>query len=181
MQRTMIDLEKHIRDQRDHLDIDQPSKGHEARFLKKLDKPLRRVNFRHVLQIAASIAIILTSAVVLIQQNKSGSKIAEREIPTSVQEADMYFTSQMDQRYDQIREFSFDNAEEKAVLLHELEDLDAFQQQLLEDLEANPGDERVINALIRHYQIKLDVMDQIIVQLNQLKTETKNQNEKESV
>ncbi|MFH0759612.1 MAG: hypothetical protein V2B15_20160 [Bacteroidota bacterium] len=177
----MIDLEKHIRDQRDQLDRDQPREGHEARFLKKLDKPVRRVNFRHVLQIAASVAIILTSAVVLIQQNRSGSKIAERETTTSVQEAEMYFTSQMNQRYDQIREFSFDNTEEKTVLLNELEDLDDFQQQLMKDLEANPGDERVVNALIRHYQIKLDVMDQIIVQLNQLKTETENQNEKESV
>ncbi len=83
--------------------------------------------------------------------------------------------------YDQIREFNFDNTEEKTVLLDELKELDTYQQQLMNDLEANPDDERVINALVRHYQIKLDVMDQIIYQLNQFKTETKNQNENESI
>jgi hypothetical protein len=51
----------------------------------------------------------------------------------------------------------------------------------MNDLEANPDDERVINAMIKHYQLKLDVMDQIIYQLNQLKTETDKDNEKKSI
>ena len=178
----MIDLEKHIRDQRNQLDSDAPREGHEQRFLQKLDsRSVRRVNFRHVLQIAASIAIILASAVVIIRTDKSGSKIAEQEIPASIMEADQYYTTQVNQRYDQIRQFNFDNSEEKAVLLEELQDLDAYHQQLMSDLEANPGDDRVINALIRHYQIKLDVMDQIIYQLNQFNTQTENKNEKENV
>ena len=178
----MINLEKHIRDQRDLLDSDSPREGHEQRFLQKLEsRPVRRVHFRHVLQIAASIAIILASAVVLIQQNRSGSKIAEQEIPAAILEADQYYTTQVSHRYDQIRQFNFDDSEEKVVLLDELKDLDAYHQQLMNDLEANPDDDRVINALVRHYQIRLDVMDQIIYQLNQFKTETENQDEKENV
>jgi hypothetical protein len=180
--KEMIEFEKHIRAQSDQLNSDVPREGHETRFLQKLEsRPVRRVNFRHALQIAASIAIILTSAVVLIKQNKSGSKIAEQEIPASVIEADHYFATQVSQRYDEIQAFSFENSDEKIVLLDEMKDLDTIHQKLMTDLEANPGDERVINALIRHYQIKLDVMDQIIYQLNQLKTETEKQDEKESV
>ena len=93
----------------------------------------------------------------------------------------MYYTSQVNARYDQISGFSFDNSEEKAVLLNELNDLDTFHQQLMRDLEANPDDGRVINALIRHYQIKLEVMDQIIIQLNQIKSETTENHENESI
>jgi hypothetical protein len=177
----MIDLEKHIRDQRKLLDSDLPREGHEARFMKKLEKPVRRVNFRHVLQVAASIAIILTSAVVLVKQNKSGSKIAEESIPAAVLEADHYYASQVRARYEEIQAFHFSDGEEKTVLLNELKDLDVIHHQLMSDLEANPGDERVVNALIRHYQIKLEVMDQIIHQLNQFKTESFDQNENESV
>ncbi len=178
----MIDLEKHIRSHRQALDSDHPREGHEARFLQKLERqPRRRVNFRHALQIAASIAIILTSAVVLMRQNRNGNEIAQQEIPATVIEADQYYATQVGYKYDEIRQFDFDNSEEKMVLLDELKDLDAYHQQLLSDLEANPGDERVINALIRHYQVKLDVMDQIILQLNQLKTITENKNGKESV
>jgi len=178
----MIDLEKHIMEHRSELDSDLPREGHEERFLRKLEnKPARRVNFRHVLQIAASVAIILASGIVIVQQNKSGNRTAENEVLESIMEADQYYTTQVSQRYEQIREFNFENPEEKAVLLDEIKELDTYQQQLMNDLEANPDDERVINALIRHYQMKLDIMDQIIYQLNQLKTETENQNEKKSV
>jgi len=182
----MIDLEKHIKEQRQLLDSDAPRKGHEERFLQKLGRdavevPVRRFNFRHGLQIAASIAIILTSAIVLMKQNKSGEKMADQEVPAAMMEADMYYASQVNARYDVIREFDFENSEEKTVLLDELKDLESYHQQLMSDLESNPDNDRVINALIRHYQIKLEVMDQIIIQLNQVKTETSEKNENESV
>ncbi|MCK5135051.1 MAG: hypothetical protein KAR19_04625 [Bacteroidales bacterium] len=178
----MVDLEKHIKEQRLLFDTDKPRDGHEERFMQKLDwQPVRRINFRHVLQVAASVAIILTSAFVLIKQNKSGSKTAQREIPAAVLEADNYFATQVNARYDQIQDFNFESSEEKAVLLDELKDLDAYHQQLMSDLKANPDDGRVINALIRQYQIKLEVMDQIIYQLNLFKTKTSENHEKESV
>ncbi len=178
----MINLEDHIRSIRPELDSDTPREGHEARFMQKLDrKPVRRINIRHALQIAASVAVILASSIVLIQKNKSGNKVAMREIPASVMEADQYYAKQVNQKYDEISGFDFESSEEKAVLLDEMKDLDAYHNQLMTDLEANPGDERVINALIRHYKVKLEVMDQIIYQLNQFKTETTNKDEKERV
>jgi len=178
----MVDLEKHIKEQRLLLDADKPREGHEDRFREKLaNEPVRRINFRHVLQVAASIAVILASAIVLIRSSNSGDKVAVLEIPASVLEADQYYTTQVDQRVDQIRAFTFDNVNEKDVLLEELEEMNTYQQQLMNDLEANPDDERVINAMIKHYQLKLDVMDQIIYQLNQLKTETDKDNEKKSI
>jgi len=182
----MIDLEKHIKEQRQLLDSDLPREGHEERFLQKLGRdavvmPVRRFNFRHGLQIAASIAIILTSAIVLVKQNKSGEKMAQQEVPAAVMEADMYYASQVNARYDVIQGFDFENSEEKAVLLDELKDLETYHQQLMNDLESNPDNDLVISALIRHYQIKLEVMDQIIIQLNQVKKETSKKDENESV
>jgi len=179
----MDELEKYIGERRNELDLDSPREGHEARFLKRLEKPVRKMPFRHVIQIAASVAIILASSVVLIRRDDSGSRVPpdSAKAAATVSEAEIYYARQVDQKFDVIRSFSFDEEEEKNVLLDELKDLDALHEQLLNDLEANPGDERVINALIRHYQIKLEVMDQIIIQLNQLGTETENQNENESI
>ena len=178
----MVDFEKHIKEQRLLLDTDHPREGHEKRFKQKLVRqPVRRLNIRHVLQVAASLAIIITSGIVLVKLDKDANKMAQKEIPEAIMEADLYFTSQVNARYDQIREFSFHNSEEKAVLLDELNDLDAHHQQLMNDLEANPDDGRVINSLIRHYQIKLEVMDQIIIQLNQIKSETSENHENASI
>jgi hypothetical protein len=181
----MTDFEKYIKEQRMQLDSDRPSQGHEERFIQKLDRhfaqpPVRKIRFRHALQVAASLAIILTSAVLLLRQS-GGGELAGKEIPAGMMEADFYYASQMDERYDQISEFNFENEEERTVLLNELKDLEVYHQQMMEDLEANPDDDRVINALIRHYQVKLEVMDQIIIQLNQVKSETSEKNEKESI
>jgi len=181
----MTDFEKYIKEQRMLLDSDHPRQGHEERFLQKLDRltesPVRKIRFRHALQVAASLAIILTSAFLLIRQSDKKDPMAGKEIPAAMMEADFYYASQVDRKYDQIRNFNFDNEEEKTVLLDELKDFETFHQQLMDDLEANPDDERVINALIRHYQLKLEVMDQIIIQLDQIKSVTSEQHEKESI
>ena len=47
----MIDLEKHIKEQRLLIDSDSPREGHEERFLQKLGRdidsvPVRKFNFR---------------------------------------------------------------------------------------------------------------------------------------
>jgi len=183
---TMSNIEKQIKEQRLLLDSDRPREGHEDRFMQKLERlpernPFRRIRFRHAIQVAASVAIILTSAIVLVRTDKSGSKVAQQEIPAAVMEADFYYASQVDARYNEIKEFDFDDAEEKTVLLDELKDLESYHQQLMKDLEANPDDDRVVSALIRHYQLKLEVMDQIITQLNQVKTEISENYEKESI
>ena len=182
----MNNLEKQIKEQRLLLDSDLPREGHEERFVQKLKRmpeqgPVRRIRFRHAIQVAAAVAVILTSAVLLVRTEKSTSKAARQEIPADIMEADIYYTSQLDARYDEISGFHFDNEEEKAVLLHELKDLEEYHQQLMKDLEANPDDERVLAALIRHYQLKMELMDQIIKQLNQIKSETSENYENESL
>jgi hypothetical protein len=183
---TMSNIEKQIREQRLLLDSDRPREGHEERFLQKLERlprqaPVRRIRFRHAIQVAASLAIILTSAIVLIRQDKSGDKVAQQEIPQAVMEADYYYASQVDEKYNEISNFNFDDPEEKALLLNELKDLESYHQQLMKELEANPDDDRVVSAMIRHYQLKLELMDQIIKQLNQVKSEISENHEKEKI
>ncbi|MDF1574251.1 MAG: hypothetical protein P1P86_03560 [Bacteroidales bacterium] len=182
----MSDIEKQIKEQRLLLDSDRPRKGHEDRFRQKLERlpvgrPVRRIRFRHAIQVAASVALILTSAIVLVKKDNRGSKVAQQEIPAAVMEADVYYASEVDARYEEISGIDFGDAEEKALLLKELKDLENYHQQLMKDLKANPNDDRVLSALIRHYQLKLEVLDQIIAQLNQVKTIISENHEKESI
>ena len=182
----MSNIEKQIKEQKLLLDSDQPREGHEDRFRQKLERlpkqiPVRRIRFRHAIQVAASVAIILSSAIVLVRSDKSGNKVAQQDIPAAVMEADFYYASQVDARYNEIRDFDFNDEEEKALLLDELKELESYHKQLMKDLEANPDDDRVVSALIRHYQMKLEVMDQIIMQLNQVKSEISENYEEESI
>ena len=64
----------------------------------------------------------------------------------------------------------------------ELEEMDRLFHSLQKDFQSNPTDQRVINAMISHYQLKLEVMSQIIRQLeevNQVNNKYKNHEGKE--
>jgi hypothetical protein len=55
--------------------------------------------------------------------------------------------------------------------------MDSVYTQLQKELKANPNDERIINAMIEHYQTKLDVMTYIVNQLKAVRKENQNKPE----
>jgi hypothetical protein len=59
--------------------------------------------------------------------------------------------------------------------------MDSVYVQLQKDLKANPEDERIINAMIEHYQTKVEVMSYILNQLKDLRNENTNTREDEKV
>jgi len=174
----MSDLEKYIIENREKFTADEPDAGHFDRFSSKMQdgkRPVRKVRFRHVLQIAASIAILLSSGIVIVKSNKGKAKMAGLEVPAQYQETQNYYIHQVNNRYNEIESLDFSEEDEKEMLLKELQEMDTYYQELLVDLNANPGDERVISALIKHYQMKMVVMDQIIEQLKEFnKPKSKN-------
>jgi hypothetical protein len=180
----MSDLEKYMVELRNEMDTEEPVQGHMNRFSKKLmknDPKVRRINFRHAIQIAASIAIIMASGVVIIKSSKGSSKVALNPVVEEFQETTTFFARQVNLKYEDISALEFDGAQEKEILLEELSEMDTYHKELLKELNANPGDERVMNALIHHYQIKLQVMDQIIEQLEQIKNIKNTQNEESTI
>jgi hypothetical protein len=181
----MNDLEKYIIENRTRIDMADAPGGHFKRFRKRLQhnrKPVvRRINFRHALQIAASLAVIITSGIVIVKTGKGGNKMAENVVTEEFQEVRTYYTSQVNDRYEDIAAIPFDSEDEQEILLKELSEMDDYYNELLKELNANPGDERVMNALIQHYRIKLQVMDQIIEHLIQFKNLKTNQNEQSTI
>jgi hypothetical protein len=66
------------------------------------------------------------------------------------------------------------NPEQKIMLKKEMESMDSVYIQLQKELKANPNDERIINAMIEHYQTKLEVMSFIVNQLKAIRNENQN-------
>jgi len=65
------------------------------------------------------------------------------------------------------------------MLNNELKSMDSVYIQLQKDLKANPDDERIINAMIEHYQTKVDVMSFILEQLKAIRNENSKKGEYE--
>jgi uncharacterized protein (DUF305 family) len=52
--------------------------------------------------------------------------------------------------------------------------MDSVYRDLQKELRANPNDQRIIDAMIKHYQTKLEVMSYMLDQLKEIKAETAN-------
>jgi uncharacterized protein (DUF305 family) len=65
--------------------------------------------------------------------------------------------------------------------MQELASMDSVYVELQKELKANPNDQRIIDAMIKHYQQKIDVMSYLLDQLRQVKAETENPSSHEKV
>jgi lipid II:glycine glycyltransferase (peptidoglycan interpeptide bridge formation enzyme) len=81
----------------------------------------------------------------------------------------------------EIKIIDLNNPEQKKMLEKEMKSMDSIYVQLQKDLKANPDDERIINAMIEHYQTKVEVMNYIINQLKVIRNENQNTSEDEKV
>jgi hypothetical protein len=178
----MKDIEKIIQDNRDQFDHLEPSEGHFERFQNKLDQHNKKsVSFSWTFIMKAAVVgvLVVLSSMWLydnLYKQQNTQQLTYQDLPTEVQEAQMYYSSLVEEKYEKIKSHDFEDEKQKKMLLKELKEMNEAYQSIRKDLKSNPDDPRVINALIRHYQMKLDVMNQI---LNQLKTMNQQNNNKE--
>jgi hypothetical protein len=65
--------------------------------------------------------------------------------------------------------------------MKEMKSMDSTYIFLQKELKANPNDERIISAMIEHYQTKLEVMTYIVNQLKTIRNDNQNKKENEKV
>jgi len=58
---------------------------------------------------------------------------------------------------------------ELVQIKHELSEMDSLFVNLQAEYKANPNDERIINAMIEYYQTKLDIVNTIKTDLENVK------------
>ena len=167
----MNKLEKHIRTNRDKFDSFEPSADHMARFRKRLEPAPVSLYSRipYGLKIAAVLMLVAVSSVLIFEQSQkyylSRQNPLEEILPGDYFEARVYYTSQIKEKYTEIDRLSESFPDRKEVLFKELDEMDGLYHSMLKDLQTVPTDERVLSAMITHYQMKLEIMGQIIIQL----------------
>lgn len=182
----MENIDKIIRNNRELFDTADPNEGHFNRFAVKLkqQKKKNRSLFSYTFLLkAASIAILVMLSFLwtydnLIKPSSKNSGITLSEVSDEYREVEVYYKQQVNIRYGQIRNMDiFSDSIQRSILLKELSDMDSIYTNLQGELKANPKDKRIINAMIEHYQLKVDVMNQILFQLEQIKNENHESNQ----
>jgi hypothetical protein len=175
----MKDIEKLIRENKSHFDSFEPSEGHFDRFTAKLEAgqatTTTRLRLLPYLLKAAAVAILVTLSSLWTWEHvlsPNADKMALGEVSTEYGEVEQYYVRQVNLMEDEIKGIQIsNNPEQNKMLMKELEDMDDMYAELQKDLKANPDDDRVINAMIEHYQRKVEVMNYILTQLKDVKND----------
>lgn len=180
----MKNIEDLIRDNRGFFDESEPGEGHFERFTRKLEarfavKTVKRSIVPYLLK-AAVVTLLVTLSSLWTWDHflrPDRGRMTLGDISPEYREVENYYAHQVNLMEDELAGIDFrNNPEQKLMLRDELKSMDSISVQLQKELYANPNDERIINAMIEHYQAKLEVMTYIV---NQLKT-IRNENQIES-
>ena len=155
----------------------EPPAGHFERFEAKLDKEFRqkkKFNFRIVWQAAAAVAFLLLAVnqALLLFTPKEQEKPMLASVSPEYREMETYYVSAINAsltNWEALRKEGALPADEKSLLDEELKEFDETFKKLQEELNANPDDERIINAMIGFYQSKLNVITIIIENMKEVK------------
>ena len=168
----MNKLEKQIQANRQKFDSQEPSTGHMDRFEQRLNKqPSRSLLSRipYALKAAVVLLLVALSSILIYEQARmyyaNQRVLSLQDISVEFGEAEFYYTSLINNKYQEIDRLNMDDPKQKEMLMNELEEMDKLFHSLRKDFQSNPNDQRVINAMISHYQLKLEVLSQIIKQL----------------
>ena len=180
----MKNIEEIIRSNRDFFGEEEPSKGHVERFERKLEL---RFHARGAVK-RSIVPYLLKAAVVTLLVTLSSlwtwdhfirpdrNRMTLGDVSPQYKEVENYYLHQVNLMESEIKTIDLNNPVQKKMLDKEMKSMDSVYVQLQKDLKANPDDERIINAMIEHYQTKVEVMNYII---NQLKV-IRNENQKTS-
>jgi len=121
---------------------------------------------KHWLKVAASVILLVNVAFWLhyIDVKKTVANQNVIGMIPGLQEAQFYYSSQIQERLDIIHSFPAEQLGLDSTALKELELRNDTYLHLKEELEKNPGNERIRAAMIRYYQLKLELLDHILAE-----------------
>jgi hypothetical protein len=165
-----------------YFDVEEPASGHFRRFEAKLDQRFhRRRNIAYIRILAAAAAIALLLGGTWLAgwfggQNEPVQRMSLSDLSEEYAEVEYFFTSGIDKSMDELLSMAAEaKIDVNAMFAGEMNEMDSVYQVLQADLAAHPEDDRIIEAMISYYQVKLGLIRRILAELQKIKTQnTKN-------
>jgi hypothetical protein len=185
----MKTIEDIIRKNKEFFEDREPSEGHFERFNRKLE-----IRFQTNAPTRSIVPYLLRAAVVTLLVTLSSlwtwdhfirpgnSRMTLSDVSPQYKEVENYYIHQVNLMEGEIVTVDLkNNPEQKEMLMNEMKSMDSVYVSLQKELKANPDDERIINAMIEHYQTKLEIMTYIVNQLKTIRNDNQNNTENEKV
>lgn len=187
----MKNIEDLIRENKGFFEEAEPTEGHFERFNWKLESrfsvtTIKRSIVPYLLK-AAVVTLLVTLSSLWTWDHflkPSKGRMTLSEISPEYKEVENYYVHQVNLMENELVNVDLkNNPEQKRMLLEEMKSMDSISVQLQKELFANPNDERIINAMIEHYQTKVEIMSYIVSQLKTIRNENQkpSDNEKQTL
>ncbi len=169
-------LEEKIKKNRDILDGAEPSEGHMDRFLEKLSalhdgevSGTRNTNLKYW-RIAAVIAVLigLSVTVYFINPATSPATLTASSLPPEIRDAKIYYNNLAEEKLEKINECAVSSSEASYIqktALDQISLLDSNTVKLESELQKDQDNQHLINALVRNYKTKADLLNDILNRL----------------
>jgi len=128
---------------------------------------------------AAAAILIFTSAWMLNDYTDKDKKTPENEIVkseiqtnpelTELLDAEAYYTTQISSKQAELAKYAQQNPEIIEDLKKEFTEMDKSKAELRKDLAESNADEKVIEAIILSYRVKLEILDQMLAEMRKAK------------
>ncbi len=178
----MDELEKFIRENKEMFTNEEPLEGHFERFEDRLRFQQRRNRIRQLYRITsiAAVGLLLIASSIFVYDryfDAAPTSIKLGDINPELQKVEYFFTSQIDQTTTGIDSLSHYTDKMTMDAMHqEIARMDSLHTDLQMKMGLNPGDERIVNAMIFYYQARLKVMQNFVDMLNQIKQNNNSKN-----
>jgi septal ring factor EnvC (AmiA/AmiB activator) len=139
--------------------------GHYNRFESKLQKQLDNENMVrwpiYSIAIAASIVLLICLSIVKFSTKESKPELILAKENSEVVETEQYFQAEISQRITLIKSLEAKSNKRKKFE-SDIKELDESLNSLRNDLQEAPGDQRVVDAILNTYILKIETLDNIV-------------------
>lgn len=161
-------------------DVAEPKAGHKDRFLKKLEQSAKKQNrpqaktrslWGPFLGIAASIALAIFLFGNIHLNNPAGSKGDLASVSPEMKETQDFYTAVIQRELKNIE--AEKSPETEAIVtdaLTQMEKLETEYSELKKDLINSGQDRRVIYAMISNFQQRIDLLNNVLTQIENIKS-----------
>ena len=170
-------------------DIEEPHSGHKERFFKKLDTrfeaPKEKGKLRSlwgpIIGIAASFILAIFLLGEFVGPNSSVNNSDLASISPEMKQTQEFYTGLIRKELNAIN--AEKSPETEAIIsdaLIQMEKLEKNYENLKDDLVKSGKDNRVIYAMIQNFQQRIDLLNNVLSQIENIKT-LKNQNHEDNI
>lgn len=161
------DFDHFIRDHRDEFDELMPGQHvwnhieQRIQFVQPQTVKLISMARKYLLKVAVVLLLVMNASL-LLRLTKIQQQPGLAGINPELWQVHLYYATQIENKLQQIRLQQLENIGLPPSVLKELQLQSDAYNQLLQELKANPGNQRIQSALIQYYRLKLALLNKII-------------------